>query len=72
MYRHLEGGRGLNEKRSHARHTRTRRASGVTGGVVHSVRYCVDDAVSINSAPSVSVSFGFLGFVVMIIEGCVR
>lgn len=50
MYRHLEGGRGLNEKRSHARHTRTHRASGVAGGVMHSVRYWIDDAVSINSA----------------------
>ena len=54
MYRHLEGGRGLNEKRNHARHTRTHRAGGVAGGVMHSVRYCVDDAVSINSDPWVS------------------
>ena len=55
MYGHLEGGRGLNEKRSHARHTRTHRAGGVAGGVMHSVTYCFDDAVSINSAPSVSL-----------------
>lgn len=44
----------MNEKRNHARHTRTHRAGGVAGGVVHSVRYCVDDAVSINSDPWVS------------------
>ena len=56
MYRHLEGGRGLNEKRSHARHTRTNRAGGVAGGVMHSVTYCVDDAVSINSDPLVSLN----------------
>lgn len=46
---HLEGGRGLNEKRSHARHTRPHRVGGVAGGVMHSVRYWIDDAVSINS-----------------------
>lgn len=49
-----EEGRRLNEMRSHARHTRTYCAGGVAGGVMHSVRYCVDDVVSINSDPSVA------------------
>lgn len=39
----------LNEMRNHARHTRPHRAVGVAGGVMHCVRYCVDDAVSISS-----------------------
>lgn len=41
----LEGGRGLNEMRSHARHARKLHAGGVVDGVMHSVRYHVDDAI---------------------------
>ena len=47
----------MNGTRNHARHTRTHRAGGVAGGVVHSVRYCVNDAVSINSTSSDSLRF---------------
>ena len=61
MYRHLEGDRGLNEKRSHARHTRTHRAGGVTGSctrdsianVLSRDLYCINDAVPIESVGNI-------------------
>ena len=52
---HPEGVSELSEMRNHERHTRPHRVGGVAGGVMHSVRYWIDDAVSINSAPSVSL-----------------
>ena len=50
----LEKESGLNGMRDYARYTRVHRVGGVAGGAVHSARYCVDDAVSMNSAPSFS------------------
>lgn len=39
----------MNGTRNHMRQTQTHRAGGVAGGVMQSVRYCVNDAVSMNS-----------------------
>ena len=47
----------MNGTRNHMRQMQTHRAGGVAGGVVHCVRYCADDAVSINSTPSASLRF---------------
>ena len=47
----FEGGRGLNDKRSHARHTRTHRASGVAGGVMLDARCSINITLSAGSDP---------------------
>ena len=47
----------MNGTRNHMRQTQPHRAGGVAGGVMHSVRYCVNDAVSINSTSSDSLRF---------------
>ena len=51
MYRNLEGGSELNEKRSNARHTRTRQAGGVAGGVMLDARCSINVTLSAGSDP---------------------